>query len=231
VRGDWLNLTADLCGSRFGRGLVRPGGVRFDLDADRVGRMVERLEAALADLAPSVELLWETPSVLSRFEDAGPIGAESARALGAVGPTARACGLECDVRASFPSGIYQFAHIPISTWRSGDVLARAYVRWLEIERSAAFVRAQLGALPEGAICGPAASLCPNRIGVALEEGWRGEVCHVAWTDRVGRLAAYKVVDASFHNWSALAAAMRGQPISDFPLCNKSFNLSYCGFDL
>ena len=231
VRGDWLNLSADLCGNRFGRGFVRPGGVRFDLEAGRVERIVERLQAALADLAPSVELLWDTPSVLSRFEDAGPIEAATARALGAVGPTARACGLECDVRATFPSGIYQFEQIPISTWRSGDVLARAYVRWLEIERSAAFVRAQLHALPEGPISSAAGSLVADRMGVALEEGWRGEVCHVAWTDRVGRLAAYKVVDASFHNWSALAVAMRGQPISDFPLCNKSFNLSYCGFDL
>src|SRR5262249_50923932 len=191
VRGDWLNLSAELCGNRFGRGFVRPGGVRFDLEAGRVERIVERLQAALADLAPSVELLWDTPSVLSRLEDGGPIEAATARALGAVGPTARACGLECDVRAAFPSGIYQFEQIPISTWRSGDVLARAYVRWLEIERSAVFVRAQLGALPEGPISSAAGSLVADRMGVALEEGWRGEVCHVAWTDRVGRLAAYK----------------------------------------
>jgi len=231
VRGDWLNLGAELCGNRFGRGLVRPGGVRFDLDAARAERMIERLDAALCDLGPAVDRLWEVPSVLSRFEAAGPIDAAAARALGVVGLTARACGLERDVRSSFPAGIYRFAHIPVSTWRSGDVFARAYVRWLEIQRSAAFVRTQLGALPEGAVRVAAGAALPSRIAVALEEGWRGEVCHTAWTDEAGRLAAYKVVDASFHNWSALAVAMRGQPISDFPLCNKSFNLSYCGFDL
>ncbi len=231
LRGDWLNLTAELCGSRFGRGLVRPGGVAFDLDARRAERMVERLDAALADLRPSVELLWESPGVLSRFEESGRIEPAAARALGLVGPAARACELPRDVRVAFPAGIFQFAQVPISTWRSGDVFARAYVRWLEIQRSAAFVRSQLEALPGGpvrAACPPAA---PDRICVALEEGWRGEICHVARTDAGGRLQSYKVVDPSFHNWSGLALALRGQPISDFPLCNKSFNLSYCGFDL
>ncbi len=67
--------------------------------------------------------------------------------------------------------------------------------------------------------------------VSLVEGWRGEICHVVRTDETGRIAGYKVVDPSFHNWSGLALALRGQQISDFPLCNKSFNLSYCGFDL
>jgi Ni,Fe-hydrogenase III large subunit len=67
--------------------------------------------------------------------------------------------------------------------------------------------------------------------VSLVEGWRGEICHVALTDDSGRLSAYKVVDPSFHNWTGLAMALRDQQISDFPLCNKSFNLSYCGYDL
>jgi Ni,Fe-hydrogenase III large subunit len=67
--------------------------------------------------------------------------------------------------------------------------------------------------------------------VSLVEGWRGEICHVVRTDEDGAISGYKVVDPSFHNWSGLALALRGQQISDFPLCNKSFNLSYCGFDL
>jgi Ni,Fe-hydrogenase III large subunit len=67
--------------------------------------------------------------------------------------------------------------------------------------------------------------------VSLVEGWRGEICHVVITDAAGRFAHYKVVDPSFHNWMGVAIAMRNQQISDFPLCNKSFNLSYCGHDL
>jgi Ni,Fe-hydrogenase III large subunit len=231
LRGDFLNLTAECCGSRFGRNLVRPGGVGFDLDDARVERMIGRLDAALADLRPSAELLWDTPSVLSRFESTGRVGPERARELGLVGPAARACGLERDVRATLPSGIFQFAQVPISTWGSGDVFARAYVRYLEIQRSAAFVRSQLDSLPSGELRAALGSPAPDHVCVALEEGWRGEICHLAATDRAGELATYKVVDPSFHNWSGLAVAMQGQAISDFPLCNKSFNLSYCGFDL
>ena len=67
--------------------------------------------------------------------------------------------------------------------------------------------------------------------ISLVEGWRGEICHAIITGADGRIARYKVVDPSFHNWMGLALALRGQQISDFPLCNKSFNLSYCGFDL
>ena len=77
-------------------------------------------------------------------------------------------------------------------------------------------------------CGPPAA---DSLVVSMTEGWRGEIVHVAQTGAAGRFARYKVVDPSFHNWMGLAMALRGQEISDFPLCNKSFNLSYCGVDL
>ena len=75
------------------------------------------------------------------------------------------------------------------------------------------------------------ALPPHTLAVAQVEGWRGEVCHVALTDSRGQILVYKVIDPSFHNWTGLAVALRGNQISDFPLCNKSFNLSYCGHDL
>ena len=131
----------------------------------------------------------------------------------------------------FPAGIYRLAHIPVSTGQSGDVFARAFVRWLEIQRSAEFVGEQLAALPEGPLREQIGALQPERLAVSMTEGWRGEICHVAVTDGEGRFARYKVVDPSFHNWMGLALALRDQEISDFPLCNKSFNLSYCGHDL
>jgi len=231
LRGDFLNLTALLCGSRFGRGLVRPGGVAFDVDNARIEEALGRLDAAARDVRGAVDLLWNSASVQARFEDTGRVSAEAARALGLVGPAARACGLARDVRKTHPLGLFQFVHIPVSTWHTGDVFARAYVRALEIQRSVAFIRGLLKELPAGAIKIPVGHLRPNHLAVSLVEGWRGEICHVALTDRAGRFAAYKVVDPSFHNWSGLAMALRDQQISDFPLCNKSFNLSYCGFDL
>lgn len=231
IRGDFLNMTALICGSRFGRGLVRPGGVRFDLDTARSAQLRERLQAALRDVTAAVSLLWETPSVPARFEDTGTVSRADCEALGLVGPVARACGVERDVRRELPSGIFRFVHIPTCTWNSGDVFARAYVRWLEMQRSAAFVSDQLVTLPEGTTGTAVGPLSANRMAVSLVEGWRGEICHVALTDGDGRFAQYKIVDPSFHNWMGLAMAMRDQQISDFPLCNKSFNLSYCGHDL
>jgi len=231
LRGDFLNLTALLCGSRFGRGLVRPGGVGFDLDSAHIEEALRRLDAAARDVRGAVDLLWNSASVQARFEDTGGVSAESARALGLVGLAARACGLTRDVRKTHPLGLFRFVHIPVSTWHTGDVFARAYVRALEIQRSVGFIRGQLKELPAGAILAPVGGLRPNHLAVSLVEGWRGEICHVALTDGAGRFAAYKVVDPSFHNWFGLAIALRDQQISDFPLCNKSFNLSYCGFDL
>ena len=231
LRGDFLNMTALLCGNRFGRGFVRPGGLAFDVDAALLADLRARLDDAFRDVAGAVNLLWDTASAMGRFENTGAVSRATAVALGLVGPAARACGLEIDVRRDFPSGIYRFAQLPLSTFDGGDVFARAFVRWLEIQRSVEFIRAQIAALPPGAAlkpCGPAA---PDALVVSLQEGWRGEIAHVATTDEARRFARYKVVDPSFHNWLGLALALRNQEISDFPLCNKSFNLSYCGHDL
>jgi len=224
-------MSALLCGNRFGRGFVRPGGTAFDVDAALVGDLRQRLDATFRDVAGAANLLWDTASVMARFENTGVVPLETATELGLVGPAARASGREIDARRDFPSGIYRFGQLPVSTLDSGDVFARAYVRWLEIQRSVDFIRGQLAALPAGAVraaCGPPA---PGATVVSIHEGWRGEIVHVATTDSAGRFARYKVVDPSFHNWMGLALAMRGQEISDFPLCNKSFNLSYCGHDL
>ena len=231
LRGDFLNLTALICGSRFGRGCVRPGGVRFDVDQGRVAQLRDGLGAALEGVTGAVSLLWDTPSVLARFEGTGTLTRADCEQLGLVGPAARACGVARDVRQEFPSGIFRFVQIPSGTWDSGDVFGRAYVRWLDIQRSATFVGEQLAALPEGPTSVATGRLAANHLVVSLVEGWRGEICHVGITDADGRFVRYKIVDPSFHNWMGLALALRNQEISDFPLCNKSFNLSYCGHDL
>jgi Ni,Fe-hydrogenase III large subunit len=231
LRGDFLNLSALLCGNRFGRSMVRPGGVGFDLDGLRIDQARQRLEEALRDVANAANLLFGSSSVQARFEDTGPVSREHCVDLGLVGPAARACGVEMDVRQDFPTGIFRFMQVPISTWETGDVFSRAYVRWLEIQRSVAFIQDLLCGVPEGPVRAPVGALQPDHFVVSLVEGWRGEVCHAALTDQAGRFSRYKIVDPSFHNWTGLAISLRNQQISDFPLCNKSFNLSYCGHDL
>jgi Ni,Fe-hydrogenase III large subunit len=231
LRGDFLNMTAMISGSRFGRGMLKAGGVVFDVDEPLVGELLKRLRQASKDTAVAVDLLWETPSVVDRFEGTGIITREIVDELGLVGLAARACGVERDARFDFPGGIYRFSQIPVSSYSTGDVFARAYVRWLEVQRSIDFIEEQLKTLPVGSICQDVGKMTPNALAVSLTEGWRGEICHVALTDGAGRFSRYKVVDPSFHNWMGLAMALRDEEISNFPLCNKSFDLSYCGHDL
>jgi Ni,Fe-hydrogenase III large subunit len=238
IRGDYLNMTALICGNRFGRGLVIPGGIGYDIDDRRKSDLSTRLRQANKDFLGATNLLWDSSSVAARFESTGKIPQELAEKIGLVGPAARASGCVQDVRQDHAYGYYRFAHIPISTHDTGDVFGRAHVRWREVQASTDFVLEHLPELEslsntqqKKSAAGSRRPLKSNAMVVSLVEGWRGEICHCAITDGEGRFKRYKIVDPSFHNWLGLALALRGQQISDFPLCNKSFNLSYCGFDL
>ena len=231
MRGDCLNMLMTLSGNRYGRGLVRPGGVAFDLPPSLAAEMRGRLEHLREELDPVAALLFESASVQARLEGVGVVPRHHVAELGLVGPVARACEVARDVRHDHPYGIFRFAHIPVTTAWAGDVHARTTVRWHEVRRSLAFVLDQLAALPKGAPRVETPPLRPNELAVAMQEGWRGEVAHVVITDGRGAIRRHKVVDPSFHNWAAVAAALPGNQISDFPLCNKSFNLSYAGHDL
>jgi len=231
MRGDFLNLLLELSGNRFGRGLVIPGGVRFGLDPDRARDFVARLERADRDLADTAEVVFETPSVVSRFEHTGIVSKQSAESLGLVGPTGRASGCDRDVRRDHPSGLYRYALVPVSLADSGDVMARALVRWFEVRRSLRFLREELPALPRGPLSVPLPAARPDACALGHVEGWRGEIVHAVTTDANGALDSVEIVDPSLHNWFGLAMALRDNQISDFPLCNKSFNLSYAGYDL
>ncbi|HTP26991.1 MAG TPA: NADH-quinone oxidoreductase subunit C [Anaeromyxobacteraceae bacterium] len=231
LRAEFLNATAEICGNRFGRGLLVPGGVRFDLLPDEAARLAEKVSGAFALVRESASLFLHAPSCRNRTDGTGALSLELCDQLGLVGPAARACGATRDVRRDHPFGLYRFAHIPVANAETGDVFARAWVRYLEAERSAQFVVNHLRMLPSGPVRSPLPPLPAHRLAVSMVEGWRGEIAHVVVTDGDGRLERYKVLDPSFHNWMGLALALRGEQISDFPLCNKSFNLSYAGHDL
>jgi Ni,Fe-hydrogenase III large subunit len=233
IRGEFLNLLLVLCGNRFGKSLIRPGGITQAMTGEQ--RLL--ITAKLAELRPEIvhvcELLFSAHTVQSRFEYTGTVDRNMADQLGMVGYCGRASGLEYDVREFFPTERY--ADLPANTNQvtNGDVYSRAMVRQEEIMHSLSLIE-RLLALPEEphrTVTMQEYPLTPESFVVTLNEGWRGEVSHCLLTDSEGGIARYKIKDPSFHNWTGLAMALRNQEISDFPLCNKSFNLSYCGFDL
>lgn len=231
LRGEFLNLTLDLCGNRFGRNLLRPGGVVFDITQEMSDNLRKRLEALQPEVSYVLDMMFSQSSVLARFEGAGALSEVQANEIGLVGPAARASGCTRDVRQDFSHGVYQFSHIPVANEATGDVYARAVVRWLEVQRSIEFLLELMGNMPTGKSSAPLGPLRPNAMAFGMCETWRGEAMHVAFTNEAGELDIIKAKDPSIHNWFGLALALRGVPISDFPLCNKSFNLSYAGHDL
>ncbi|MBF0225510.1 MAG: hydrogenase [Desulfobacterales bacterium] len=232
MRGDFLNMLLLIAGSRFGKGLIRPGGMLYQLPSNIRAILIERIKG----LKPQVEhvghLLLNSSSVLARFESTGIVNEETAEKIGLVGVAGRASGINYDVRKSFPTEYYKSLEINIPTETSGDVYARAKVRFNEIIESLRIIELLLESEIE-----PNSNILnfdifpKSAFVVTINEGWRGELSHCIMTDEDGHILRYKIKDPSFHNWMGLALSLRGEEISDFPLCNKSFNLSYCGFDL
>ena len=235
IRGEFLNLLLQLSGNRFGKGLVRPGGVGYVMGVEQRAIIANKLKELRPEILHVCDLLFTAHTVLARFEDTGTVSRETAQDLGLVGVCGRASGLEYDVREFFPTERYQDLPDLSNQTTHGDVYSRAMVRYEDIVHSLDLIEILLneeeGTYQAVSIDEKDYQLAPSSCVVTLNEGWRGEVSHCVLTDEQGRIVRYKVKDPSFHNWPGLAMALRNQGISDFPLCNKSFNLSYCGFDL
>jgi Ni,Fe-hydrogenase III large subunit/Ni,Fe-hydrogenase III component G len=228
LRERLLRLNGEVTGHRLLRGGVVLGGAR-----------VRRLPAAgeLSEIAERfdrlVELATSSASVMDRFAGAAVLHRTHALELGVVGVAARASGLDFDARVAHPAAPGDEALRP-AVHGDGDVLARFRVRVDEVRSSLDLLAAVGGAV--GALvdverpAGPSGG-APVRSGVGIAEAWRGVVVHRVELDRSGRLARVKVVDPSFLNWPALPVSLADTIVPDFPLANKSFNLSYAGNDL
>lgn len=230
-----INTTQFWCGNRFGKSLVRPGGTNYPLTGEIAGEILKVLEEVDRRFSNVVDCVYSLPSVLGRFEDIGTVTRQQAVSIGAVGMAARTCGVPRDIRATHPFQYFRKIAVAPVMQETGDVLARGMLRALEVKEAIKYIRQLIAGREDSAEKSGRPQydlkLRPGSLAVSLVEGWRGEICHVALTDGEGRLTRYLVKDPSVHNWMALALAVRNQEISDFPVCNKSFNLSYCGHDL
>ena len=232
MRGDFLNMALLLCGNRFSKGFIRPGGVVFSMNDNIRNTLIERIVEIKPQIKHVIDLLFSTSSVRSRFEDCGTVSKSDAEKLGLVGPAGRACGIPYDVRRCFPTEYYSKLDIPENAEPTGDVYARAKVRADEIMQSIDLIQSMLNDPVEThCVDSCAVSLAASSFVVTMNEAWRGEVSHCVLTDAENHILRYKIKDPSFHNWNGLSMSLRDTGISDFPLNNKSYNLSYCGFDL
>lgn len=232
LRTPIVNFLQEWGGNRFAKGLIRAGKINYPFTEELADRLKEVLNTYEPDFDEMGQQLFTLSSALSRMEKTGILSYEQLLEIGTVGMAARMNALPRDIRSSHPFGLYELLnHEPVIK-HHGDVYSRAQIRRLEIKQSIEYLRELLKKVPvfdkQAEV-----SFVPqtNAFVLSLVEGWRGEICHCAITDSDGNLMVYKIKDPSHHNWMALAQAVRNNDISDFPICNKSFNLSYSGHDL
>ena len=209
IRGEYLNMTAEIRGNRFGRNAIVPGGVRVRLSDAACAEIKDWIARVKPELDRALKLMFHEHSVCDRFDGTGRVPKDVAREIGLVGVARRA-----------------------SEEFNGDVMARALVRRVEINEALTKIARILdGEIPpEGDAAGIESFEGGFSVVTATAPAWRGPLVHAAAFSPDGKMLRYRIVDPSAKNWPGLAWALRGEQISDFPICNKSFNLSYCGTD-
>ncbi len=231
LREGLVRLQEQLFGSRLLRGTVALGGVKRDLPPAGRARLRSHLEGMEAEFDDLITLLIDAGTFTDRVDGTGILHNQTARDLGIVGVAARASGIDFDLRRDHPHDAYREAPFDVVVEQGGDVRARLMVRAREVEQSFRVLRHVLEALPETPLVGPLSGELPSRSSaLGWSEAWRGPCLHWLATDERGRLTRVKVTDPSFLNWPGLAQAVPGNIVPDFPVINKSFNLSYSGND-
>ncbi|WP_327640710.1 NADH-quinone oxidoreductase subunit C [Kribbella sp. NBC_00482] len=227
IREQLLRLNKDVTGHRLLRGAIAPGAVRV-----RSLPTPEVLAAIAADIQEIVDIALANSVVLDRMTGTAVLGLEQARDIGTLGYVARASGLDRDARRDHPFTPLT-ARVPASAHAAGDVLSRLLTRVDEIHASVALITELLATRPPLSAETPKPGwLAAGRSsGVGLVEGWRGTIAHRIEFAPDGTVSRLKIVDPSFFNWPALPVALADTIVPDFPLTNKSFNLSYAGNDL
>lgn len=225
-----VRLNEALTGSRLLRGMVCVGGVRRDWSPAQCNLLREAAVAVEREFQDLVALVKSSDGTRDRLQRTGILRPETAKILGIVGVGGRASGVDLDVRRDHPYAAYSRYSFRVPVYEAGDVWHRMQVRIDEARESFAILRAAANDLPEGPYCAPPRPIPAGRCALSAVEGWRGEILHWVRTAPGNRLERCKIKDPSVNNWPALVEAVHGNIIADFPVINKSFNLSYSGTD-
>lgn len=221
-----------LTGSRFLRGVNAIGGLVRDMAPAAAEKLPAGLEMLRTDFHQIIDISEDSRSLLNRLQGTGKLDVEIARDHGVTGLAGRAMGLEHDARIDYPYAAYDRLKFAIAVEKEGDVRARLYLRIKEVDSSIALLRQVLEQLTDGEIrVSGEPALKPDSHGIGIAEGWRGDIVYFIATNSAGNITRVDVRDPSFINWTVLGHAAKNNVIPDFPLINKSFNLSYSGNDL
>lgn len=232
LREGVIRMNDRLTGSRFLRGVNVVGGVAKDIGHAEAKALVGEIEALVKDFTEVIEIAEGNSSLLNRLKETGRLDLQVAKDHGVTGVAWKALGFGSDARTEFPYAAYDKFKFSVAVEKSGDVYARFRVRIQEVYSSAEILKKALGSLPEGKIHAQGnAALPKNGIAIGQVEGWRGDIVYVVATDGKGEITRVDVRDPSLLNWTALGYAGLGNIVPDFPLINKSFNLSYSGNDV
>ncbi|MEJ1958735.1 MAG: NADH-quinone oxidoreductase subunit C [Nitrosomonadales bacterium] len=231
LKEDLLRMNGELFGHRYLMDRIVPGGVACDLDNSGLLRIAETLRRIEHETAILKDIYDEHAGMQDRFLGTGHVSPELAAKLGLTGLAGRASGQAWDARVQFPCAPYDQLDVNMVTHRNGDVAARVTMRFEEITESIRLIRLLLERLPTGEILSVVGNAAEGSLGVGWVEGWRGEILvalHVGKDNCIHRLHPH---DPSWQNWPVLEHAIMNNIVPDFPLINKSFNLSYSGVDL
>lgn len=232
VKEQMLQLNEVLTGSRLLRGMAAIGGVRRPIEETAHKRecLYRTLDKVNKEFVKLVDLVMSTASVLDRFETTGKLKPKNASRLGIVGVAGRASGVNRDLRRDHPHCAYPHLTLKVPVHSEGDVLARFNIRVEEIRESFTLLDQLHHQHVNEEIMSAIDAAPPSRQALGYVEGWRGEIVHWLMTDDRGNIYRWKITDPSFHNWRALKLAVLNNIVPDFPVINKSFNLSYSGND-
>jgi Ni,Fe-hydrogenase III large subunit/Ni,Fe-hydrogenase III component G len=225
-----LRVNESLTGNRLLRGMACPGGVRFDFDAEQIKSLSQLVAGLRPEFDSIVHLIEGSSSTIDRLETTGILKPEVARDFGVVGIAGRASGFDHDLRREFPHAAYDQVKVRVPVYQIGDVKHRMQIRIDEVRESFSLIEQFLAKLPAGELRAEIGELPAGLTALGYVEGWRGEIFHWIRTAPGNRLARCKVKDPSLQNWPVLSEAIQGNIVPDFPVVNKSFNLSYSGTD-